>query len=77
MDIPEGKIEEIMTAVCGDLNSKRARVLTDKFGLFGHEELRNCEIAKKYELSKQAVHSYLVKFTSRALKLFPEMVAYV
>lgn len=76
MDIPEGKVKAMLLEICGDLNSKRAQVLCDKFGLFGREELRNCEIARKYGLSKQAVHSYVVKFTARARKLFPEMEAF-
>ena len=77
MDIPEGRVKEMMLAICGDLNSKRAQVLCDKFGLFGRTELRQCEIAEKYGLSKQAVHSYVVKFRNRARKLYPELEAYV
>lgn len=76
MDIPEGKVKQMMLEICGDLSSKRAQVLCDKFGLFGREELRNCEIAEKYGLSKQAVHSYVVKFTARARKMYPEMEAF-
>jgi RNA polymerase sporulation-specific sigma factor len=76
MDIPEGKVKEMMLEICGDLTSKRAQVLCDKFGLFGREELRNCEIAEKYGLSKQAVHSYVVKFSARARKLYPELAAF-
>ena len=75
MDIPDGKVKEMILGVCGDLTSKRAQILCDKFGLFGRTELRNCEIAEKYGLSKQAVHSYVVKFAARARKLYPELEA--
>jgi len=76
-DVPPETVKKIMSEVCGDLTSKRAQILCDKFGLFGHEELRNCEIAEKYGLSKQAVYSYVVKFAKRARKLYPELEAFV
>jgi RNA polymerase sporulation-specific sigma factor len=77
MDVPEGKTEEVFLKICGSLDSKRAQVLCDKFGLFGREELRSCEIAEKYGLTKQAVNSYVVKFRNRVRKLYPELEAYV
>ncbi len=77
MDLPKVKILEMMEKICGGLESKRAQILCDKFGLFGHEELRNCEIAQKHDISKQAVYSYIVKFTSRASKLYPELEVFV
>ena len=72
-DIPTEKILHVVETVCGTLDSKRAQILCDKFGLFGRKEMRQCEIAEKYGLSKQAVHSYVVKFSARARKLFPEL----
>lgn len=77
MDLPKTKIKEMMEKICGGLNNKRAQILCDKFGLFGHEEMRNCDIAQKYDLTKQAVHSYIVKFTSRASRMYPELAAFV
>lgn len=77
MDLPEGKLYEVIVKVCGDIHSKRAQIICDKFGLFGHTELRTCEIADKYDLSKQAVHSYVVKFMAKARKLYPELEAFV
>jgi RNA polymerase sporulation-specific sigma factor len=77
MDTPAQKVREMIDNICGGLETKRAQILCDKFGLFGHIELRNFEIAEKYGLSKQAVQSYVVKFCNRARKLYPELEAYV
>ena len=73
MDIPSQKVKEMMDEICGGLETKRAQILCDKFGLFGRTELRNFEIAEKYGLTKQAVQSYVVKFRNRARKLYPEL----
>jgi hypothetical protein len=77
MDAPIEKVREMMDTICGGLETKRAQILCDKFGLFGRKELRNVEIAEKYGLTKQAVQSYVVKFRNRARKLYPELEAYV
>ena len=77
MDTPTTKVIEMMDTICGGLDTKRAQILCDKFGLFGRKELRNVEIAAKYGLTKQAVQSYVVKFRNRARKLYPELEAYV
>lgn len=77
MDLPKVKVREMMEKICGTLETKRAQILCDKFGLFGREEMRNCELAEKYGLSKQAIHSYIVKFTSRASRLYPELAVFV
>ena len=73
MDLPSQKVKEMMDEICGGLETKRAQILCDKFGLFGRKELRNFEIAEKYGLTKQAVQSYVVKFRNRARKLYPEL----
>lgn len=77
MDTPAEMVREMMDTICGGLDTKRAKILCDKFGLFGCKELRNVEIAEKYGLTKQAVQSYVVKFRNRARKLYPELEAYV
>jgi RNA polymerase sigma factor (sigma-70 family) len=77
MDMPTEKVREMMTTICGGLDTKRAQILCDKYGLFGRKELRNVDIAKKYGLTKQAVQSYVGKFHNRARKLYPELEAYV
>jgi RNA polymerase sporulation-specific sigma factor len=77
MDTPTEKVREMMDTICGGLETKRAQILCDKFGLFGRKELRNVEIAEKYGLTKQAVQSYVIKFRNRARKLYPELEAYV
>lgn len=76
-DTPIEKVRGIVKDVCGTLDSKRAQIICDKFGLFGKEALRNKELCEKYGLTKQAVHSYIVKFNNRARQMFPELEAYV
>jgi|GEM_PF-1940437 len=77
MDATAQKVRDMVNNICGGLETKRAQILCDKFGLFGHNELRNVEIAEKYGLSKQAVQSYVIKFRKRAQMLYPELEAYV
>lgn len=77
MDVTAQKVQDMVNNICGGLETKRAQILCDKFGLFGHDELRNVEIAEKYGLSKQAVQSYVIKFCKRAQIMYPELKAYV
>jgi RNA polymerase sigma factor (sigma-70 family) len=77
MDIPREQVQGMFDVICGGIHTKRAQILCDRFGLFGHDELRSCEIAEKYGLTKQAVQSYVSKFRARARKLYPELEAYV
>ena len=76
MDIPEDAVKEVFVRICGSMDSKRAQILCDRFGLFGHEELRSCEVAEKYSITKQAVQSYVAKFRTRVRKLYPELEAF-
>ena len=77
MEIPIEKITEMFDKICKGVDTKRAKILFQKFGLYGMQEMKNVEIGDIHGLSKQAVHSYIVKFTARAKNLYPELRIYV
>lgn len=59
---PEDMIEEIIVAGCGSLDSRRAQIVCDRYGLLGRPQMRQGEVARKYGLTKQAVQSYISRF---------------
>lgn len=76
-DLPAGMIETLLEDCCGGLHTKRAKVVIDRFGLFGNKELRNCEAAEKYGITKYAVNTHVYSFKRKAAEKFPHLEAYV
>ena len=70
-------VRDLLIAGCGSMESKRAQVVCDRFGLLGRPALRQGEVAKKHGLSKQAVQSHLASFHKRIRDKHPELEAYV
>lgn len=66
-------IEEIIVAGCGSLDSKRAEIIKDRFGLLGRTAMRQGEVAKKYGLSKQAANSHISRFNKLVREKHPEL----
>ena len=64
---------EIILTGCGSLNSKRAQIVCDRFGLFGREPMLQGEVAKKYGMSKQAINSQISKFSKIVREKMPEL----
>ena len=70
-------IKDIILAGCGSVDSKRAQIVCDRFGLLGRPALRQGEVAKKHGLTKQAVQSHLAGFHKKIRTKFPELEAYI
>ena len=49
----------------------------DRYGLLGRKELRNCEAAAKYGITKYAVNSHTGTFKRKARELFPHLKDFI
>ncbi len=76
-DLPENLVYKLIEDCCGGFHTKRAKIVCDRYGLFGNEELRNCETAAKYGISKNAVVSHTYNFKLKVRAKFPELAQFV
>ena len=76
-DLPEGLIHKLVEDCCGGFHTKRAKIVMDRFGLLGRTELRNCEAARKYGISKNAIVSHTYNFKKKVRARYPELEMYV
>lgn len=77
MDVSPAVVRKVVEDSCGGMHTKRARIVIDRFGLFGNKELRNCECAAKYGMTKYAVNAHVYAMKKRAAQKFPELEAFV
>lgn len=70
-------VKEILLAGCGSLESKRAQIVCDRYGLLGRPALRQGEVAKKYGMTKQAINSHIARFTKIVREKHPELEALI
>ena len=76
-DLPRGLALKLIEDCCGGLHTKRAKIVMDRYGLFGRDELRNCECAEKYGITKYAVNSHTYQFKRKVRARFPELANFV
>ena len=67
-------VHELLVTGCGSLESKRAQIVIDRYGLLGKPPMRQGEVAKKYGMSKQAVNSHISRFSKIVRYAHPELV---
>jgi RNA polymerase sporulation-specific sigma factor len=70
-------VRELIISGCGSVDSKRAQIVCDRYGLLGRKPLRQGEVAKKYGMTKQAVNSHIARFSKIVREKHPELEAYV
>ena len=62
---------------CGSLDSKRAQIVCDRFGLLGRKPMRQGEVALKYGLTKQATNGHIARFTKKVREAVPELQDFI
>jgi RNA polymerase sporulation-specific sigma factor len=72
-----GLVKEIILAGCGSLDSKRAQIVCDRYGLLGRKPMRQGEVAKKYGMTKQAINSHIARFSKIIREKHPELEALI
>lgn len=70
-------IRDVIIAGCGSIDSKRADIVCDRYGLLGREPLRQCEVARKHGMTKQAINSHISRFTNLVKTRHPELEALI
>jgi RNA polymerase sporulation-specific sigma factor len=70
-------IHDIIVAGCGSVDSKRAQIVCDRYGLLGRKPLRQGEVAHKYGMTKQAINSHIARFSKIIREKHPELEAYI
>jgi len=72
-EVASTKIRDIVLAGCDSLDSKRAKIVCSRYGLLGEEPLRQGEVAKKFNMSKQAINSHIARFSRIVREKHPEL----
>lgn len=67
------RIRKLLTETCGSLESKRAQIICNRFGLLGKEPLRQGEVAAKFNMTKQAVNSHISQFSKKVREKYPDL----
>lgn len=70
-------VHDLIIAGCGSLESKRAQIVCDRYGLLGCKPLRQGEVAKKYGMTKQAINSHIARFSKIVREKHPELEAFI
>jgi RNA polymerase sigma factor (sigma-70 family) len=70
-------VKELLITGCGSLESKRAQIVIDRYGLLGKKPLRQGEVATKYGMTKQAINSHIARFTKIVREKHPELEALI
>ena len=70
-------IHDIIIAGCGSLDSKRAQIVCDRYGLLGRKEMRQGDVARKYGMTKQAINSHIARFSKIVREKHPELEALI
>jgi RNA polymerase sporulation-specific sigma factor len=70
-------VRDLIIAGCGSVDSKRAQIVCDRYGLLGRPSLRQGEVARKYNMTKQAVNSHIARFSKIIREKHPELAGYI
>lgn len=70
-------VKELLIAGCGTVDSKRAQIICDRYGLLGNRPLRQGEVAEKHGMTKQAVNAQISRFSKIIRETCPELEALI
>ena len=70
-------VRDLIISGCGSLDSKRAQIVCDRYGLLGRPGMRQGEVAKKYGMTKQAINSHISRFSKIVREKHPELEAFI
>ena len=70
-------VHDIIVAGCGSVDSKRAQIVCDRYGLLGRKPMRQGDVAKKYGMTKQAINSHIARFSKIIREKHPELEALI
>lgn len=70
-------IRDIVIAGCDTLDSRRAQIVCDRYGLLGKPAMRQGDVARKYGLTKMATQSHLARFKKNVIKKHPELEVFI
>jgi RNA polymerase sporulation-specific sigma factor len=76
-DYSTNLVRDIIIAGCGSLDSKRAQIVCDRYGLLGRKALRQGEVAAKHGMTKQAINSHISRFSKIVREKHPELEALI
>ena len=76
-ELPPAIAQKLIDECAGGMGTKRAKVVIDRYGLFGFAQLRNCEVCAKYGISKNAVVSHTGSFKRKVRERFPHLADFV
>ncbi len=76
-DFKASFIHDLIIAGCGSLDTKRAQIVCDRYGLLGRKEMRQGDVARKYGMTKQAINSHIARFSKIVREKHPELEALI
>jgi RNA polymerase sigma factor (sigma-70 family) len=76
-DFKASFVHDLVIAGCGSVDSKRAQIVCDRYGLLGKKPMRQGEVAKKYGMTKQAINSHIARFSKIIREKHPELEALI
>jgi RNA polymerase sigma factor (sigma-70 family) len=76
-DFKASFVHDLVVAGCGSVDSKRAQIVCDRYGLLGKKPMLQGEVAKKYGMTKQAINSHIARFSKIIREKHPELEALI
>jgi len=76
-EVSSDSVKQLLVDGCGSIESERAKMICDRFGLMGHTPMRQGEVAKKYGITKQNLQSHMARFNKSIRAKHPEMAGLI
>jgi hypothetical protein len=76
-EVSSDRVRQLLVEGCGSIESVRAKMICDRFGLMGHRQMRQGEVAQKYGITKQALQSHMARFNRTIRAKHPELAGMI